>query len=144
MIGVDLYTYTGNTVLGRDSNAVGNNSTIIGYHSITKGDNNTVTGCNNKIKGSDNIISGYNNKINGDNNIINARNLILIGNNYVISQLFRDATVINDQLTYNILLFFYNNDRLINDVIKYFLTVVQHVTGGIYCYYHQGKFILNS
>lgn len=131
-----------NTVMGFTSDANGSCNTIIGYNNKAIGDNNTIIGNNNDIMGTANIISGVNNKINGGNNIIHAHNLILVGNDYIINKIFNHTVYINNQLTYNILLFFYNDTMLINDVIIYFLKYTQHVTNGQYCYHHQNKFIL--
>lgn len=141
MNAINLPAFANNTIMGRDSDASGSFDTIIGYNNKVEGDNNTVMGNNNNIEGNLNIIMGSSNFISGDNNIINAHNLILIGNNVIIHKIFKCKVVINNQLTYNILLFFYGDNKLINDVLKHFLGVLQHVIGGRYCYYHRDQFL---
>lgn len=107
-INVAAYNYSRhNTIMGNNSDADGNANTIIGAKNEARGDNNTITGSDNNVKGNGNIISGCNNEIDGSNNIVNAHNLILVGNDYIINKIFKHTTYINNQLTYNILLFFY-------------------------------------
>lgn len=131
---------TGNTIMGHHSDAHGNQNSIVGYNSVIYGNTNTILGQYVKIKGNNNNVHGKNNNIKGDNNLIVATNLILVGNNYSICRQFPTKVYINDQFTYNILLFFYTND-LVDDVICYFLSLVQKITKGVYCYHYNDKFI---